>query len=369
MKKNVAYLVLSLMFFALLLLPGLFLVILPGRTFSETENRALASLPTFSVETLMNGEWQEGIENYLKDQFVGRDVFCQLCNTTKSALGYRDFSGAYLCDDGYLCEKVTDADLDGEQYKGNLDKLNDFALKYPDRKVTVMLVPSASTVKTDGLPLFAPVYASDTMFDEAAGSLPDCTFLDLRKPFRQQADQGLYYRTDHHWTYKGASLAYEAYCESAGLTAVPFTHTLVAQEFYGTLWSKTLNIGQTPDEVYAPDVSSAITTDHKIGTLYDTDALARKDKYTYFLGGNDGLVTVSNPTCTTGKKLLLIKDSFANAFLPYLTEHYEEIAVVDLRYYNSRLSQLIDGTDFDDILVLYSMTSFAQSGELGRLKL
>lgn len=370
MKKDTKHLFLSLAFFAILFLPGLFLVVLPAKDFSENENRSLAALPAFSYESLMSGQWQTDFEKYLKDQFVGRDLLCQLCNTTKLALGNRDFSGAYVCEDGYLCEKVTDSDIDQDRYADNLDKLKIFAQEHSEENVTVMLVPSAFAVQTDGLPSFAPAYPSDEMFAKAAETLSGtCDFLDLRETFRGQASEGLYYRTDHHWTYKGAFLAYKSYCETTGLTAADFTHTLVAEEFYGTLWSKALNFGQTPDQVYAPDVSGQITTDHKVGTLYDTAALTRKDKYTYFLGGNDGMVTVQNPECTTGKKLLMIKDSFANSLLPYLTEHYSEIVLVDLRYYNGRLSRLTEETAFDDILVLYSMTSFAQSGEMGRLKL
>ncbi len=369
-KTNRVYLILSCLFFALLFVPGICLLVLPVRDFSDNENRTLSGMPAFSLQALVDGTWQTEFETYLRDQFVGRDLLCQLCNTGKWAAGNRDFNGAYVCDNGSLCEKVTPWEIDGEKYADNLEKLKAFAEKQGDKKVTVMLIPSAFTLYKDSLPAFAPTYDSDSLFASAKETLSDtCRFVDLREPFLNRGEDGLFYRTDHHWTYKGASLAYELYCKEQGIETAAFEHTLIAPHFYGTLWSKTLTFGQQSDEVYAPVLPEGITTDHKVGSLYDEAARSRKDAYTYFLGGNDGMVTVTNPQVANGKKLLLVKDSFANSMVPYLTAHYSEIVLVDLRYYSGRLSRLMEEKAFDDILVIYSMTSFAGSGELGRLKL
>lgn len=370
-KQPRIFLTLSVAFLAVILLPGILLFVLPARDFSDNENRKLASKPEFSFSALMDGTWQEGFEAYLSDQFVGRDFLCRVCSTAKIASGARDLSGAYLCSDGYLCEKVTDRDVDRDRYTDNLTKLAAYAKAGTDagRTVSVMFVPSAAAIQSDRLPAFAPTYDSDAMFDEASAALSDvCRFVDLREPFAARESEGLYYRTDHHWTYRGAYLAYQNLCGALDLSPAAFEHDAVASGFYGTLWSKTLNVGQTPDIVVAPTLRSDITADNKIGGIYDASAVTKKDKYTYFLGGNEGIVTVTNPDAAGGK-LLLIKDSFANSLLPYLTAHYSEIDVVDLRYFNGRLSRLTEEKQFDAVVVLYSMTSFSESKDLGKLKL
>ena len=352
------YTVVSVLFFAVLLFGGLAAFLLPHRSFSENENRALSDkIPAAHFAEMVSGDWQEGMENFFTDQFFGRDFLCKLGSETKILFGARERSGAYLCKEGVLTEAVPS--VDRKRFSDNLAKVKAFAEKYPS--VSVMFVPSAAASERDLLPAYALTYPSDEMFDEAKDTLSDsCRFIDLRDALSNQT--GLYYRTDHHWTYKGALQAYEAFCASSGREAEPFGHRKIADDFYGTLWSKTLNIGQKSDEIYAPDTDID-------AQLYDADATSRKDKYTYFLGGNDAKVVLRNPAAREDKTILLIKDSFANSFVPYLTKTYQNIILVDLRYFNERLSKLIETENVDEILFLYSMTSFCESNDLGRLKL
>ena len=91
--------------------------------------------------------------------------------------------------------------------------------------------------------------------------------------------------------------------------------------------------------------------------LYDESFLSKRDKYSYFLGGNNALVTIrsSNPN---GKHLLLVKDSYAHSMVPFFADEYESIHMVDLRYYNGKLSEYIPQEGITDVLVLYNTTTF-----------
>jgi len=354
------YTVVSVSFFALLFAVGLCAFLLPHRSFSENENRTLADkVEVPGLSDLVNGTWQTDLENFFSDQFLGRDLLCQIGSESKILCGARERNGAYIAKNGVLTECVKT--VDRAQYTENLQKLQAFCRSHEN--VSVLLVPSGADVQSDLLPAFAETYPSDSLFAEASETLAGvCTFVDVRADFADK--EGLYYKTDHHWTYRGAFLAYEVFCRLNGQTAYPFEHEKVADNFYGTLWSKTLNFGQPSDEIYAPTVNDALKEQ-----LYDSSACTKKDKYTFFLGGNEALKTVENTEAETDKTLLLIKDSFANSFVPYLTKNYCRVILVDLRYYNGRLSKLMEEENVSDILVLYSMTSFSESHDLGRLKL
>lgn len=363
------YTVLSVAFFAILAIGGIVTFLLPHRDFSENENRYLASFPKFSFEALSSGEWQSEFESFLSDQFVGRDMLCGVCSSVKTGVGIKDISGAFICKDGYITEMITDKDIDLEQYKQNVEKINEFLEKYSSLNSTVMLVPSASTVMADKLPPFAPMYDADKLYGIAKETVTNAdAFIDLREDFKAEND-GLYYKTDHHWNYKGASLAYKIYCENTGMTYRELEHNTVSKDFYGTLWSKALVFGQPKDEVCAPVISGKLSVEGGQGSVYVESALTKKDKYTYFFGGNAGIITVENPECENGKTLLVIKDSFANSFVPYLTEDYSKIIMVDLRYYNGRVSKVISEENVTDITVLYGMTTFAQANHFIKLSL
>ena len=108
----------------------------------------------------------------------------------------------------------------------------------------------------------------------------------------------------------------------------------------------------------------SVVCDGEDGTLYDLSALERKDKYELFLGGNYGQCVITTGT-ENGKHLLLVKDSFANSFVPFLTGDYETITMLDLRYFRGSVQEL--AAEADDILVLTEITNLAASGEYFKL--
>ena len=377
-----------ILFFLLLSAGGACLFLLPQQEFSPNENRVLQTLPPPDAETVLDGSWQEKFEEFTADQFPLRNSFTAAGSIWKYATGRRDIGGAYVGHDPdgviRLFEKP-DA-LSPEDAAPTLALLREFTAALAADKsmlhAAILPVPAAGTVYGDALPPFAEVFDGEAFLAFAKEGLADapCAVADPLPALRRSGEDGTaYYRTDHHWTTAGAAAAYAACCNALGLTPLPtdqvFALEQVSDGFYGTLASKVLLPSVQPDEIYRPTLDlSAVRVYIGSGfagetlresTLYHEEALREKDKYTYFLGGNYGFVLLENETLPEdGGTLLLLKDSFANCFVPYLTAHYRKIIMIDPRYYRGDLAVQIEEFAPDAFLALYECDNFAKDVQL-----
>jgi len=175
----------------------------------------------------------------------------------------------------------------------------------------------------------------------------------------------LYYKLDHHWTSVGAYLAYTKCAESLGfkpLARGQFSETLVSNNFKGSFYSDVNNVTAKPDEIYTflsdrLNLSvyykdKNLTTD----TLYEEAYLDKKDKYSYFLNNQNSFVEITNENAESDRALVLVKDSYANCFVPFLAEHFAKIYVFDTRYYRESVTDFVaEHEEVTDILFLYNM--------------
>ena len=99
--------------------------------------------------------------------------------------------------------------------------------------------------------------------------------------------------------------------------------------------------------------------------LYDNDYLGEKDKYSTFLGGNQPLCVIRNGEGTG--KLLLIRDSYADSLAPFLARHFEEVHLLDLRYYRGAASAYAAENGIGQIVVLQSVPNFITDQNLALL--
>lgn len=362
--KHTRAAILSIAFTAVLAVSGLLTLLLPSRSFSPNENRYLQTTPQITGAGLLKGSSQEEIAQYMNDQFPLRDLFTATGSAVKKWLGRRDIGGAYLGKDGWYFEKVTDADISLSRYTRNLNWISDFMAQYPQLQASVMLVPSSGTVLPQKLPAFAQLYDAASLYTLAESALPAGTLLDLRQPLSKAAETApMYYRTDHHWTTAGAAVAYTAY---TGKPAPALT--TVSDSFLGTLYSDTLDIAAVPDSVALAEIAPTVTAlaDGKEIAVYHTESLREKDQYRVFLGGNHGLVVLTGG-CQNGKTLLMIKDSFANCLAPMLTADYETVVMLDLRYFDGRVSTVVEEYGADSLLVCFELDKFAGDSNLAKL--
>jgi len=189
-------------------------------------------------------------------------------------------------------------------------------------------------------------------------------------------EQSIFYKTDHHWTTNGAYYAYQVLGKQMGFEPKikeDFRIETVTNDFYGSLYSKSGYRHMKPDssKLYLPEDNGRNSVEYvdeqqRSDSLYVMDNLKKKDKYTVFLNGNHGLIKIATSN-RKGKKLLVIKDSYANSFLPFLTQHFQEIYVIDLRYYEGDIKKLIQEQQIHDMLLLYNVQTFFEDPSIQAL--
>ena len=334
----------------------------PDRAFSENENRYLQLTPKLSWDTVMSGDFMEDMEEYTSDQIVFRDLWTATRSLLQRAEGKEDISGTYLGAEGRYFAKVTEDSFNRAGLEKNAGYIREF-FAASGKSCRALIVPSPAGVLRDMLPENAPYYDEAGAFarlDAALGGI----LLDVRETLADVENP--YYHTDHHWTTMGAQAAYRRWAEVTGHAVREDALVCATEEFRGTLYSKVLLPDSVYDSVYyAPEITAeSVVCDGKDGTLYDGDALTRKDKYELFLGGNYGQCVITTGT-ENGKHLLLVKDSFANSFVPFLLGDYETVTMIDLRYFRGSMAEL--AAKSDDILVLTEITNLAASGDYFKL--
>ena len=357
---------------------ALITLISPKRSFSDTENRALAALPVPTVKNVLSGDFEQGYEEYLTDQFPARDEWISLKTDVEKALLKKDIHDVYLAKDDYLIEKHTGT-FETERAERNAKALATFASvmeeRYEAQHVSVMIVPNAVDILKDKLPAFADPYDEELYLDRIKADLPEGVWFDAGRILRDHSDEYVFYRTDHHWTTPAASLVAAAWAKEK--LGTPFGEAYffsqeLANDFTGTIASRT-GIRSVTDVLtwYRPAGFDEVTVSYPTSGqvrdgILDQDKLATRDKYGVFFGGNYDLMSVETKA-GTGRRLLMFKDSYAHCFAPMLTGLFDRIDMVDLRYYSGTLETLFEDCDPTDILVLYNAAGFAEDAGAARL--
>lgn len=351
------------------------------RDYSELENRTLQQKPAFSYKKVLKGTYQKQYENYLSDQFPGRDSWVDMAVSMEAVMGKKDINGVYLGRDGYLLEKSTAEETEKEQVEENINILssflNDMEKDYGKEHVSCLMVPSKDQAIPDRLPAFAQTedrqWVVDTLKQKV--STPDLVF-DLKQTMEAHQNEYIYYRTDHHWTTLGAFYAYQAWMQKMGAKAQPleaYRRETVYRDFYGTTYNK-VHVKVPADEVEVfhskGEDSVQVNMDEgekKAETLYFPEKAEEGfNRYDLFLSGNTFQIDITTGA-HTGKTLLLVKDSFANCFVPFLTQDYDRIILIDYRYGKTAVGTLRSRYDVTDVMVLFNVDKFMKHTKLAKL--
>lgn len=328
MKKQ-----LSIFFLALLFAMPIVHALVQDETFSEVENRPLAARPAFSASSVFSGRYMDELERYLSDQFPARSTLVGLRANLLYALGVREFHDT-IVEDGVYYQRFSLAE-DTVSFAESIEPV-----------ATLMILPTKATF-WDGA-------ARTGLPDERAalGKLPTIDVVPelahAKKP---------YYDSDHHLTSEGAYAAYLAYCEAEGLTPVARYDETTVGDFHGSLEAQSglPSDGEDFSYVRFPEGTRVDYDDEGPVDGLDLTKLAHRDKYAVYLSGNHGHLTIHGAGEGT---LTVVKDSFANAILPYLAAHYKTIEVYDPRYLRTKVS--LTG----DVVVLYNLKNFTEDHAL-----
>ncbi|GKX31277.1 membrane protein [Vallitalea longa] len=369
--------ILAILFIIIIFAVFLSNMIKPDRKFSENENRYLSTKPKFSFERLLEGKYSKDIEKYIDDQFIFRENFITAKSNIEQLFPRKDINGVYLGKDDYLIEKCLEKDFNYAQLDKNIELVNSFASTNDSLDVSMIIVPTSSLVMNDKLPDNAPMFNQQKVFDNLNKRFNSLRYIDVSQTLIEHNNEYIFYKSDHHWTTFGAYYAYMAYCKNLGMkhnSYESYNIENVTKSFKGTYYSKVLldNIydqidiyktkDQSPYKVYYNN--SKTVTD----SVFDYDKLEEKDQYQIFFGGNHPeLKIVQEENTAEEKNLLVIKDSYANSFVPLIMNNYNKVCMIDLRYFNGNLNEYIKDNNITDVLFLYGIMSFSNDNVFNKL--
>jgi hypothetical protein len=409
-------------FFLAFLYTGLVLMLLFGgeKTVSETENRTLAALPKWSSSSLWSGDYFRDMENYAADHVAFRDVWVGASKTIDFWQGITGKDDAVIVASGAnngaesqppsLEMQVqatapvpmeTNKKQETQQESGRVvgkvlvvgnramnlytyvpaagkayaDMINQFqqeaALRFGSQmRVSVLISPSAvEFVHNPALKKLSPsqkdaINATYRQFNRSVITV------DALRILSDHSDEDLYFRTDHHWTATGAYYAYAAFMNARDLVPVPLTNykTVKVTGFLGSLYSSTLNkkLEMDPDTIvlYKPYIKHEYIV-HYEGSLtmnlLDMNHANKKNKYRIFLSGDRPWAEIHTET-DNNRRIAVIKDSFGNAFIPFLLPHFKEIIVIDPRQFKQPLLDFLEKRKVNEVLFINNVGVTSDTG-------
>lgn len=366
-----SYRTLAVIFAAILLIAAAANIFHKDITYSEAENRQLTQKPELSWESIKSGRFMTDFESYIADQFFLRNQWISLKLFEDKLLGKKESNGVYLGRGGYLMEVLSTPDW--ENTKKNAEGISSFASRHSDIPVYISLVPNAAYILENKIPSGAPVRDQQEDIDQVLGMCGDDIInIDMVTTMKEHASEDIYYMTDHHWTSLGAYYGFQQLAAGMHISNPETEYNIytVADDFQGTLASKSGYHGSEDIiQIYEsknknPDYVVHYTEEGtKSASIYDSEKLNEKDKYTVFFGGNHARVEIST-TVKEDKHLLLIKDSYANCMVQFLLPYYQDIIIIDPRYFYDNVDKLIENYGITDILFLYNVNTFLSDNSI-----
>lgn len=419
-ERNISHLVLkilyaasALLFTGVLLVFGVISFVDEDKLISQAENRALAQKPAFTLSALFSGEYTVAFENYYSDNFPARDLFIGVNSKIKDVL--TRFSAGENTDVIISVDK-SDDDFAGEgvdlgnntETPDNTDGIKEnTASVTPDNETSVKgsiilsgnrameiytyndsdadkyaaVINKTAAAMPEGVKFYSLVaptavefYGTKT-YREGAHSQRDAIkniyskldenviSVDAYSSLVEKSEEYIYFRTDHHWTARGAYYAYTAFCNTAGVTAPKIesfaTHKI--EDFVGSLYrsSQAEALKKNPDYVECfellVDAANTVYSTPEMNDGIDTYIVAKKvngdNKYLAFISGDQPLEKIKT-SVANGKKILVLKESFGNAFVPFLCNNYEEIYVVDPRKIDMYLPDFVKENGIQEVLAI-----------------
>lgn len=358
---------------------GIAIFVLPQESFSEQENRSLQTLPELSASMLTDNELSGQIADFYADQFPARSAFVGLKTLSEIALLRMENNDVLIGKDGYLIKRLEYDESGYDNIRTNALAVVEFnrVMVQKGIPVTFAIAPRGVDVLTAYLPNFYDTARADAAWEYTLETIVEAgispvTFTD---ELRKSAEVGteVWFRTDHHWTPQGAYLAYMLLGEKLGYlpqSPAALTPEVASNEFYGTTYSSagipwarpdTLTFYHIPNE--ESYVCEIVDTGKTFTGFYDRSYLDTKDKYSALIGGNNGHVRITDTRYPDKPTLLIIKDSFAHAMIPYLAQNFN-LEILDLRYWRGSTANLADEVGAEQVLILMGLDSLASASTL-----
>ena len=344
----------------------------------KEENRELKTMPEITFSSVWSGEFSKNFEAFVDDNIAFRGKLMAVSDEIKSRVGYTpDNLGRII---------ITTSDIGtGEANEGRLVLYNDYIMemfakneaaqdKYAEslnaiRKAIPDDIRMYSVLVPTALEFSAPAYSSAKDSQKDAIEYVNSKFkgifpVDVYSALLESKSNTLYFKTDHHWTTDGAYVAYNKYMEMSGgpVAAQTDFNRKENGEFYGSLYLKAKSqlTEQEQDTIFYYDITEKNdisirmraednVTEYGVGApMFNTD----NNNYNLFFGGDNPLMEITNNSNPDGKTVVVIKDSYANAFIPWLAASSYRVIVIDPRSFGGSLTEEIERYQADEVLVL-----------------
>jgi hypothetical protein len=384
-------------FSAVLILCAILFFAVPKINISQMENRKLTPFPLYSWQNLEDGSYLDSIDLYVADHFPFRDRWVDLVDQYRNAGGIKDGEIAIIENDNFSMESTDTTKLDsvdlnivqdsikldnaklgsakglmiydgmGIQIFGGSNKYSKlFASVINDYRSTF---DSSINIYYMGIPAHGEYYMPDDYKKGNSESKNIAFTASLLNPsiksvfiadyIKQHRDEYIFFNTDHHWTDLGSYYAYQKFCETAAMKANPIENYDVEYRgrFLGSLYQL------TRDQRLKEKGDSLII--HKIRNKYTMKVLDNPKNYTkgsagqmYYKWNNSYGCYISgdlpferfDSDVKNNRRLLVIKNSFGNALIPHLVQNFETVFVVDYRYFEGSVYDLVMNQNVTDIL-------------------
>ena len=255
--------------------------------------------------------------------------------------------------------------------------ISEFKKSAPDFTVYNMVVPTHTEF---GIPqrLASEIYTqsqSQNIKTIYSSYTEDVKPINCYNALCRHKDEYVYFNTDHHWTGLGAYYAYQAFCEQTGQQALALTDCTeqTIEGFEGSFYSADASL--SPDSVHYwkfPYQTHAKRQEEPGAEMYDTDVYyegaAGSGAYITFIYGDSSLFIEYNDTNKNGKKIAVVKESYGNAFVPYLTNNYEEVHIIDFRYFTQNIKEYMQENGITEILFLNNTMSANAAMQVDRIR-
>ena len=390
-----------------------FYLFLPPQFVSEGEKRKLAEFPKLTYKSYLNGSWAHSMDDFIDDHFPFRDKFISMADIfhaskgihlrhqEKIFIGKKDKQFKPNEEDTNHVKMNFKDDFD-EAYSGSLLILDGSV--YPvgggsprmSKYFSAMLNEYASKLSGKGrvfsvvAPLssaFIPVLKyrkfnkqnKETLLAIKSSLANGAIFCDVFNELDKHGNEKMYFSTDHHWNATGAYYAYVAFCRGAGILPVELNKMKkkIKYNFLGSLYQLTRDpsVKANPDTLvyYVPMVTTTAVRfnennfEKPIKASVFSHNSSGGNTYLTFLGGDAPLMKITT-SVKNGKKAAIVKNSMGNAFCVYLISHYEEIYVIDFRYSNHNLIDLIEKNKINDLIFALGMYGAMSNGTINMMR-
>lgn len=334
---------------------------------SFTENRKLAELPKITAAGLYDGSAAKQLGEYTADQFAGRSSWIYARTRIQAELTEGLVNGVYVSG-----SRLLDTEISGKNdsvFAENAGYINDFAASY-DGTVYFAAIPSSTGVYGDSLPSHLIKRSDSQQINDLYERLGnDIRKIDAYNILKMLKDNYIYYRNDTKWTSYGAYCVYKTVIQKLGFLPTPYdkyTIEHVSDSFRGNLYNRSLSDKPKADilDIYRYHDGAEILSFEKLyndgtiseGEMFDRSRLDTSYMYSMYLGEDAPVIKIKT-SVQNEKRLLVIKDSYGDCFIPFLVQHYSEIAVVSPRELGGRLSDIIDVDPYGQALFLFGIES------------